>query len=102
MALAVPVTLADVDIRSELPSRPHRSPDYQAERRALTALARRMSENPGDILQGLAETAPCANERERGGDPNLVYEGTEEGERGGSEGEGWRGIRERARNGRSP
>ena len=53
-------------------------------------------------LGNLIRQPPCANERERGGDPNLVYEGTEEGERGGSEGEGWRGIRKRARNGRSP
>lgn len=52
-----PVTIADVDIRSELLSRPHRSPDHQAEAHALAGLARQMSENPREMLQALAEAA---------------------------------------------
>jgi signal transduction histidine kinase/ActR/RegA family two-component response regulator len=57
MAFRAPVTVADVDIRSELLSRPQRPPNYQAEERALAALARQMSENPRHMLQTLAEAA---------------------------------------------
>jgi signal transduction histidine kinase/CheY-like chemotaxis protein len=57
VAPRTPVTIADVDIRSELLSRPHRSPDHQAEAHALAGLARQMSENPREMLQALAEAA---------------------------------------------
>lgn len=57
VALRAPVTVADVDIRSELLSRPQRVPNYQAEERALTGLAVQMSENPRQMLQALAEAA---------------------------------------------
>jgi signal transduction histidine kinase/ActR/RegA family two-component response regulator len=50
-------TLDDVDIRSELQSRPHRPPNYEAEHGALTVLAMEMAENPRNMLQKLAETA---------------------------------------------
>lgn len=57
LALRAPVTVADVDIRSELLSRPSRSPNHEAEARALTSLARQMSETPRHMLQALAEAA---------------------------------------------
>jgi signal transduction histidine kinase/CheY-like chemotaxis protein len=57
VAPRTPVTIADVDIRSELLSRPHRSPDHQAEAHALAGLARQMSEDPREMLQALAEAA---------------------------------------------
>jgi signal transduction histidine kinase/ActR/RegA family two-component response regulator len=57
VAPCAPVTISDVDIRSELLSRPHRLPNYQAEERALAGLARQMSENPRHMLQTLAEAA---------------------------------------------
>ena len=57
LALRAPVTVADVDIQSELLSRPSRPPNYAAEERALTSLARQMSENPRHMLQALAEAA---------------------------------------------
>ena len=50
-------TLKDVDIRSELQSRPHRPPDYAAEHGAVTVLAMEMAENPRNMLQKLVETA---------------------------------------------
>ena len=60
--LAVPggratATLEDVDIRSELPSRPYRQPNYEAEHGALTVLAREMAEKPRNMLQKLVEVA---------------------------------------------
>jgi signal transduction histidine kinase len=51
------VTLQDVDIRAELPSRPCRRRDYESEHRALAALAQEMTENPRNMLQKLVETA---------------------------------------------
>ncbi len=50
-------TLEEVDIRSELLSRPHRPPDYESEDRALAVLAREMAENPRNMLQKLVEMA---------------------------------------------
>src|SRR6266852_6501032 len=50
-------TLAEVDIRSELLSRPPRTPNLAAEDRALTTLAREMAENPRNMLQKLVEMA---------------------------------------------
>src|SRR5690349_12900668 len=54
---AAPVPLAEVDIRHELASRPHRLPNYEAEARALADLAARMAAKPRDMLQGLVEVA---------------------------------------------
>lgn len=50
-------TLEDVDIRTELLSRPHHAPLYEAEDRALAVLAREMAENPRNMLQRLVEIA---------------------------------------------
>jgi len=52
-----PVSFASVDIRASLESRPYRAPDYEAEDRALAALATALAENPRDMLQKLVETA---------------------------------------------
>lgn len=49
-------TLADVDIRSELATRPARPADSVGLDRALAALAREMTENPRSMLQKLVET----------------------------------------------
>jgi len=49
-------TLADVDIRSELATRPARPADSVGLDRALAALAREMTENPRRMLQKLVET----------------------------------------------
>src|SRR5215831_15405748 len=49
----VHASLDDVLITAELARRPRRSPEYEAEARALTALA----DSPQTILQKLAETA---------------------------------------------
>jgi signal transduction histidine kinase/ActR/RegA family two-component response regulator len=55
---AVPTaTLAEVDIRSELSSRPPRPPDPEGLDRALAVLAGDMTENPRSMLQRLVETA---------------------------------------------
>jgi signal transduction histidine kinase len=51
------VSFASVDIRASLESRPYRAPDYEAEDRALAALATALAENPRDMLQKLVETA---------------------------------------------
>lgn len=53
----VTATLDDVDILSELASRPARLPDHESEDRALAALAKSMSEDPRNMLQRLVETA---------------------------------------------
>src|SRR5215472_1856265 len=53
----VPASLDDVLITAELARRPKRSPDYEAENRALTALAEAMADSPQTILQKLVETA---------------------------------------------
>jgi signal transduction histidine kinase len=50
-------TLADVDVRSELDTRPRRAPDYEREHGALAVLAREMADNPRNMLQKLAEIA---------------------------------------------
>jgi len=42
---------------AELERRPSRTPDYEAENRALTALARALADSPQDILQKICETA---------------------------------------------
>lgn len=52
-----PVCFADVDIRAQLTSRPYRSPNYEAEDRALAILAAELAENPRNMLQKLVETA---------------------------------------------
>src|SRR3954469_7680212 len=51
------VCFVDVDIRGQLTSRPYRSPDYEAEERALALLAAELAENPRNMLQKLVETA---------------------------------------------
>ena len=51
------VTLEDVDVRSELPSRPCRNRNSEIEHRALAALAQEMTQNPRNMLQKLVETA---------------------------------------------
>lgn len=51
----VPVSVESSLITEELARRPFRAPDYQAESRALSALAREMSENPHGVLQKLVE-----------------------------------------------
>ena len=50
-------TLAEVDIRSELSSRPPRLPDSEGLDQALAGLAEEMAENPRNMLQRLVETA---------------------------------------------
>ena len=50
-------TLAEVDIRSQLSSRPPRLPEPDGLDRALAALAQEMTENPRSMLQRLVETA---------------------------------------------
>ena len=49
--------LADVIINSELLCRPARLPDYEAENKSLTLLARILADSPDQIWQSLAETA---------------------------------------------
>ena len=51
------ISLDDVIISSQLFTRPSRSPDYQAERDALIALAQTVGDAPQTILQKLVETA---------------------------------------------
>src|SRR5262245_45987602 len=51
------VSLDDVLITAELARRPTRSPDYEAENRALIALAEAMEGSPQAMLQKLVETA---------------------------------------------
>ncbi len=50
-------SLKDIDITSELSRRPPRPPDYEAENRALVALADVMASDPHTILQKLADAA---------------------------------------------
>lgn len=50
-------TLADVDIRAELDSRPTRVPDYEREHGAFAVLAAEMAANPRNMLQKLVELA---------------------------------------------
>jgi signal transduction histidine kinase len=52
-----PPGFAEVDIRPLLASRPCRPPNYEAEARALTALATELAEDPRNMLQKLVETA---------------------------------------------
>ncbi|MEO6777484.1 MAG: GAF domain-containing sensor histidine kinase [Kofleriaceae bacterium] len=51
------LTFADIDIRSALASRPCRRPDYEAEARAVAALATELGQNPSNVLQALVDTA---------------------------------------------
>jgi len=51
------LALEDVVINSELPNRASKVPDYEAENRALMALAQTLADAPDKILQKLAETA---------------------------------------------
>jgi signal transduction histidine kinase/ActR/RegA family two-component response regulator len=51
------LALEDVVINSELPNRASKVPDYEAENRALMALAQSLADAPDTILQRLAETA---------------------------------------------
>src|SRR5262245_4051250 len=53
----VSVSLDDVLITAELAHRPARTPEYEAENLALTALAEAMAESPQMILKKVAETA---------------------------------------------
>jgi len=50
-------TLEEVDIRSQLESRPSRAPNFEGEEQAVSALAREMAENPRNMLQRLVEVA---------------------------------------------
>lgn len=50
-------TLEEIDIRSELVTRPQRAPDYEREARTLTTLAKEMANNPRNVLQKLVEVA---------------------------------------------
>ena len=50
-------SLSDIDITAKLSRRPARPPDYEAENRALVALAGVMASDPHTILQELAEAA---------------------------------------------
>src|SRR5580704_15976166 len=51
------VTLEDILITPELSRRRSRAPDYAAENRALTALAREMATNPKNLPQTLVDLA---------------------------------------------
>ena len=51
------ITLKDIDIKSELASRPFRPPDYETENRALVRLAQEMAERPSNLLQLVANLA---------------------------------------------
>jgi signal transduction histidine kinase/ActR/RegA family two-component response regulator len=53
----VSATLDQVDIRSELLSRPCPPPNYEAESRAFEMLAKELSERPRNMLQKLVEMA---------------------------------------------
>ncbi len=50
-------TFEEVDIRSELSTRPDRPPDSEGLDRALAELATEMAENPRSMLQRLVEAA---------------------------------------------
>jgi PAS domain-containing protein len=54
---SVTASFAEVDIRDALASRPPRTPDYEAENRALASLAAELAKNPQNMLQKLVETA---------------------------------------------
>ncbi|HKN88373.1 MAG TPA: GAF domain-containing protein [Nitrospiraceae bacterium] len=49
------IALVDVDIKEELSRRPCRTPDYEAEHRALLQLAQAMAETPSEVLQKLID-----------------------------------------------
>lgn len=51
------VSLDEVLITEQLPERPSRLPDYQAENEGLTALAQELATNPGNVLQKLCDIA---------------------------------------------
>ena len=50
------VSLESILFTEELKRRPSRSPDYETENRALTALVQALANSPGTILQTLADT----------------------------------------------
>src|SRR5688500_11438189 len=50
-------SLDEVITTAELARRPSRAPDYEAESRALVALARELADSPESILQKLVDTA---------------------------------------------
>jgi PAS domain S-box-containing protein len=54
--LGAPVSLESILCTDELDRRPPRAPDYQAENRALVALAQALADSPRSILQTLAGT----------------------------------------------
>ncbi|MDB6089318.1 MAG: multi-sensor signal transduction histidine kinase [Gammaproteobacteria bacterium] len=54
---AASASFAEVDIRAALASRPRRTPNYEVEVRAMTALADELARNPQTILQSLVEAA---------------------------------------------
>lgn len=51
-----PVSLESVLATEDLSQRPVRPPDHQTENRALTALAKALTDSPDTMLQTLAET----------------------------------------------
>src|SRR5262245_38874500 len=53
----VSVSLDDVLITAELAHRPARTPDYETENLALSALAKAMADSPQMVLQKLVDTA---------------------------------------------
>lgn len=57
MTLPSLVTLDDVVVTADLDRRARRSPDFEAEHRALTALISELALNPRNMLQKLAEVA---------------------------------------------
>src|SRR6516225_2031853 len=73
-----PVSLDDVLITAELARRPVRSPDYEAESRALTALAEVMAQSPQAILQRLVQTALEMCRADSAGISILESDGTSE------------------------
>ena len=54
---AAQATLADVDIRAELETRPVRAPNYEGEREAFALLGAEMARQPRNMLQKLVEIA---------------------------------------------
>jgi PAS domain S-box-containing protein len=74
----VPASLEDVLITAELTRRPRRPPDYEAESRALTALAEVMAELPQAILQKLVHTTLEMCRADSAGISILEFDGTSE------------------------
>src|SRR5215831_3038309 len=74
----VPASLDDVLITAELVRRPERRPDYEAENRALTALAEVMAESTQAILQKLVQTTLEMCRADSAGISILECDGTSE------------------------